>query len=569
MDPYRILGVDFHASRQELKKAYRKEAMKWHPDRNQNSSEARERFHQVAEAYRILIEKMVDGQGAAEEGQSSGDNRDDYSGQSYRYAGSEREAKNTGEKFVDSDFWDAMLDYALRLAGKGLSEKEIAGKIRANGGSKKLAVNVARKAFDIHRQQAADESHRRWTGPDQSAFNEDRLESELLEAFIGRRSIFWSPRDTIEYYQMVFREFRQYDKLSPWRAIHINKRLLRILKFSIVMFVVIAIAVALFPGPSPLKFLPDATLLQVPLLLLPMMLVWMLYRKLWIQALALSILIVFGFIYLNLWLTEITVIGLNQLLVVFSLAFGPFLLIGLYANYMYYHKAGKLINQARQLFTDPVDQVIWVENKAGTSATAAFLYTLILIASTVAFSVHDWSISPMVSVRIPFTTQPDSIVKLQKIRQKSANARDNFDIAESHFASSPADYIKAEMSYRAASENGSLLASYKLGYLYFTGKGLERDMYLAFTYFRRATEAPLAFQPHSLELITKFLAESYRNLGIMYQHGLGVGKNSYTASQMFRRAVEFGSFGARENLRVMNKLGAVDGEVSIVYPDFQ
>ena len=47
------------------------------------------------------------------------------------------------------------------------------------------------------------------------------------------------------------------------------------------------------------------------------------------------------------------------------------------------------------------------------------------------------------------------------------------------------------------------------------------DPDLAFDYFNRATRAPLAFQPHSLELTTRFLAESYRNLGLMYQAGLG------------------------------------------------
>ena len=56
MDPYSILGIDADATPDEVKKAYRREAMKWHPDRCDNSSAARERFHRAAEARQAGIE---------------------------------------------------------------------------------------------------------------------------------------------------------------------------------------------------------------------------------------------------------------------------------------------------------------------------------------------------------------------------------------------------------------------------------------------------------------------------------------------------------------------------------
>ncbi|MFW5935867.1 MAG: DnaJ domain-containing protein, partial [Candidatus Hadarchaeota archaeon] len=49
-DYYEILGVDRNASKDEIKKAYRKLAMQYHPDRNKDP-EAEEKFKKISEAY--------------------------------------------------------------------------------------------------------------------------------------------------------------------------------------------------------------------------------------------------------------------------------------------------------------------------------------------------------------------------------------------------------------------------------------------------------------------------------------------------------------------------------------
>ena len=57
-DFYDILGVNRDASDEDIKKAYRKLAMKYHPDRNPDSKEAEDKFKQCKEAYEILSDSQ-------------------------------------------------------------------------------------------------------------------------------------------------------------------------------------------------------------------------------------------------------------------------------------------------------------------------------------------------------------------------------------------------------------------------------------------------------------------------------------------------------------------------------
>lgn len=53
-DYYKTLGVEKNASQDEIKKAYRKLAIKYHPDKNPNNKAAEEKFKEITEAYEVL-----------------------------------------------------------------------------------------------------------------------------------------------------------------------------------------------------------------------------------------------------------------------------------------------------------------------------------------------------------------------------------------------------------------------------------------------------------------------------------------------------------------------------------
>ena len=59
-DYYDILGVDKKSSQDEIKKAYRKKALEWHPDKHKGAdkAQAEKRFKEINEAYQILSDSQ-------------------------------------------------------------------------------------------------------------------------------------------------------------------------------------------------------------------------------------------------------------------------------------------------------------------------------------------------------------------------------------------------------------------------------------------------------------------------------------------------------------------------------
>lgn len=567
MDPYSVLGVDYNASQEDIKLAYRRVAMQWHPDRNDNSAESRERFHQAAEAYKLLRDRGRTGDTEARRPENrQNEQAHDTGSATYDHG----YGQGGQDQFADSTFWDAMLDYGIKLAQSGMAQDDIKGSLCLNGCPEKLARIIAEKAFNIHAHYAAPHGRNdsRKPGADQQSFKEEREDADLWRAFLGQRSWVLSGRDAIDYYLVVFREFRQTASGNPLSWVNCNRRLTKNLVFAIVLFASILAVVHFFPGKSPYKPIADQDMLQIPFLVLSLMIAWLLFRKLWLVSIAAAACYLGTLAYYDEAMPQALTTGLPAVLEVAAVCFAPFIVITLFANFLYYLKAQRLACRARALFPDNLDQGVWIRNRAGTTGAAPFLF-LLLFGSLLAHQLPEaWDFSG--SARYTRELDAESrTARIEEIREHVDEALVFFDIGEKHFHATPPDYLKAEMAYSTAADNGSLLAAYKLGYMFYTGVGGRQSDAEAFDYFRNSTQAPLAFQPHNLEITTRFLAESYNNLGIMYQGGYGTRRDLREAEKMFRRAAEFGSTRARQNIAQLRKSQTLASRKALAYPDYR
>jgi curved DNA-binding protein len=105
-DYYKILGVEKNASKEEISKAFRKLAVKYHPDKNPNNKVAEEKFKEITEAHEVLGDpekrKKYDALGANwNQYQSTGRGFEDFFSQ---YGGSRRGSGTTYE--FSGDFGD-------------------------------------------------------------------------------------------------------------------------------------------------------------------------------------------------------------------------------------------------------------------------------------------------------------------------------------------------------------------------------------------------------------------------------------------------------------------------------
>jgi curved DNA-binding protein len=144
-DYYKLLGVTRKATKSELKKAFRKLAMKYHPDRNVDNKEAEEKFKKINEAYAVLSDdkkrKQYDTFGA--EGFSKRFSQEDIF-RGFDFNGTSREF-NLGDIFSGGGFFSDFFSGGRRDSSRRSSYSNFQNPF-SGGGSQRSAAQAPQDA---------------------------------------------------------------------------------------------------------------------------------------------------------------------------------------------------------------------------------------------------------------------------------------------------------------------------------------------------------------------------------------------------------------------------------------
>lgn len=108
-DPYQILGVSRSATKEEIKKAYRRKAKEYHPDLHPDDPDASRKMNEINEAYDMLMNpEKYEAKRAHQQRQSYGQGNQygGYSGNRQNSSGSYSGPGGWSSDFWDFDFWD-------------------------------------------------------------------------------------------------------------------------------------------------------------------------------------------------------------------------------------------------------------------------------------------------------------------------------------------------------------------------------------------------------------------------------------------------------------------------------
>lgn len=161
-DPYRVLGVNPNASEDEIKKAYRTLAKKYHPDVNNGSPEAESRMKEVNEAYSQVMKMRREGSSNSAYGQAGG-----YSGAygnyGYGNAGygsyggySQQSSYNTGNphltaarNYVRAGRYQEAMRVLENIRERNAEWYYLSGEASLGLGNRVAALNYARQAASM------------------------------------------------------------------------------------------------------------------------------------------------------------------------------------------------------------------------------------------------------------------------------------------------------------------------------------------------------------------------------------------------------------------------------------
>ncbi|MDR5783004.1 J domain-containing protein [Caballeronia sp. LZ065] len=152
---YETLGVNEHATNEEIKRAYRKAAMRCHPDRNVgNEAQAHAQFHEIKEAYAILSDRsqreVYDRTFAAEMRRWE---------ERVRQEEAERAAREAKEREAREALYAERVSLAMRFASLGHNRDVVFGVLLGAECDEPSARQIADSAIALHesRQQSTAE----------------------------------------------------------------------------------------------------------------------------------------------------------------------------------------------------------------------------------------------------------------------------------------------------------------------------------------------------------------------------------------------------------------------------
>ena len=150
---YQTLGVDEHATEEEIKRAYRKAAMRCHPDRNVgNEDTARAKFLEIKEAYGILsdpAQREVYDRIYADEMRRWEER--------VRQEEAEREAREAKEREAREALYAERVSLAMRFASQGYNRDVVFGVLLGAQCEEPAARQIADSAIALHESRQARE----------------------------------------------------------------------------------------------------------------------------------------------------------------------------------------------------------------------------------------------------------------------------------------------------------------------------------------------------------------------------------------------------------------------------
>ncbi|MBQ8505998.1 MAG: DnaJ domain-containing protein [Clostridia bacterium] len=169
-DPYRVLGVSQGASEDEIKKAYRNLAKKYHPDVNNGSPEAEARMKEVNEAYSQVMKMKREGASGSQNSYGGGYGNSGYGqgyGQGYggfggygsyggysSYGGQSRSQSNdplltAARNYVRSGHYSEAMNVLQNISERSAEWYYLSGEANLGLGNRVAALNYARQAVSM------------------------------------------------------------------------------------------------------------------------------------------------------------------------------------------------------------------------------------------------------------------------------------------------------------------------------------------------------------------------------------------------------------------------------------